>query len=87
MKIDVNPTFKSSFGGVTMKILASDLMDLPIEHFDVVRDGDDLCMMFETIDKDDEGVTARWRLVFSLSTGAVYSKSHSTMRTFSCWGV
>ena len=70
-----------------MEILASDLMGLPIEHSAITYDSNKPYMMFETIDKDNEGDTARWRLVFSLETGQVYSHNEDTRRTFSYWSV
>ena len=66
-----------------MEIKASDLMDLPITHQKMM----DFGFMFETIDHDDEGETARWRIVFDYDTGRLISKNTMIIRATSNWSI
>ena len=70
-----------------MQLFASDMMGLPIMHMSIFDKDGDQFVMFETIDKDNVGDTARWRLVFLYDTGKVYSSDYDTQRAFSYWTV
>jgi len=70
-----------------MHINVSDLMGLPVVHTRLFVDNQKNLIMFETIDKDNQGDTARWRLIFTCDTGKVISDDSSTQQAFSNWTI